>query len=59
MPDSDWDSDSGLDCEPNGYIALCKSSHTAQSQIQIHILAAQIQEWDWNMSPHPSPSPAM
>ena len=41
LSDSDSDSDSDLNCKPNGYIVLCKSSHTAQSQIQIQILTAK------------------
>ena len=38
LPDSDSDSDLDSDSKPNGYIALCRSFHTAQSQIQIPIL---------------------
>ena len=40
FPDSDINSDSDLDCKPNGYIALGKMFHTAQSCIQIPILTA-------------------
>ena len=34
------DSESDLDSNPNGYIALCTSFHTTQSQIQIPIPTA-------------------
>ena len=40
LPDLDSDSYSDSDAKPNGYIALCRSVHTAQSQIQIPILPA-------------------
>ena len=32
------DTDSDLDCKPNGYIVLCKAFHSAQNRIQIPIL---------------------
>ena len=34
MPHADPDSDSNSDCKPKGYIVLCRTFHTAQSQIQ-------------------------
>ena len=40
LPDLDSDSDSDLDSKPNGYIILCKSFHTARSQIRNLILTA-------------------
>ena len=40
LPDSDSGSDSDSDSKSNGYIALSRSFHAAQSQIQIPILTA-------------------
>ena len=43
-----------------GYIALCRSFHTEQSQIQIPILTAKNRNGiRIRVSPYPSPSPAM
>ena len=41
LPYSDTDADPKSDCEPNGYIVLCGTFHTARSQIPI-------EGWDWN-----------
>ena len=38
LPGSDSDSDSDCHSKPNGYIAVCRSFHTAQNQIQFPIL---------------------
>ena len=53
LPDSDTDSNSYSDCKPNGYIVVCRTFHTAQSQIQIPILIqlAMESEWDQNRNP--------
>ena len=40
LPYSDTDSDSNSDCKLNGYTVLCRTFHTARSQIQIQILTS-------------------
>ena len=52
----DWDTD--LESKTNGYIALCRSFHTAQSDSDSNP-NFKLLEWDRNSSLYPSPSPAM
>ena len=36
---------SDSDCKPNGYIVICRTFHTARSQIQIAIPTAKYRNW--------------